>query len=166
MRALLAVLVTGLAGTAGYHASVRPVPPSVRNAIVEGPRSRSEVLNAKDGSVEKVVWGNTGYTPLQYLVAFSQGEYYSYPSVSYAQGWSLIYFLREVVPQNKKYAAKWGHILDTYFFRKQKGDPKVQPPPPMMPKKAVRDPNEETIPTRIPTRAMLKQQGERRKAEP
>jgi hypothetical protein len=34
MRALLAVLVTGLAGTAGYHASVRPVPPSVRNAIL------------------------------------------------------------------------------------------------------------------------------------
>jgi len=34
MRALLAVLVTSLAGTAGFHASVRPVPPSVRNAIV------------------------------------------------------------------------------------------------------------------------------------
>ena len=27
----------------------------------------------------------------------------------------LVYFLREKVPQNKKWKEKWGHILDTYF---------------------------------------------------
>ena len=46
---------------------------------------------------------------------FTQGEYYSYPAISYAQGWSLVYFLRETVPKNKKWNAKWGKILDTYF---------------------------------------------------
>ena len=56
-----------------------------------------------------------GYTPLDRLTAFSQGEYYSYPDVCYAQGWSLIYFLREIVPKNAKWNAKWGTILETYF---------------------------------------------------
>ena len=49
------------------------------------------------------------------LVRFTQREYYSYPGVCYAQGWSLIYFLREIVPKNKKYSEKWGNILDVYF---------------------------------------------------
>jgi penicillin-binding protein 2 len=31
-------------------------------------------------------------------------------------------------------------VLDTYFFRKQKGDPKANPPPPLMPKKLKGDP--------------------------
>src|SRR5207247_5110242 len=44
-----------------------------------------------------------------------QGDYYSYPDVCYAEGWSLIYFLREIVPKNEKMNAKWGKILDTYF---------------------------------------------------
>jgi hypothetical protein len=81
----------------------------VKGAIIQGPRTFT--LGAKG---EKV-WGNTGYTPLQDLVRFSQSEYYAYPSVSYAQGWSLIYFLREIVPKNKKWNEKWGKILDTYF---------------------------------------------------
>jgi hypothetical protein len=56
-----------------------------------------------------------GYTPLNRLTAFTQGEYYSYPDVCYAQGWSLIYFFREIVPKNPKWNAKWGKILETYF---------------------------------------------------
>ncbi|MFV1958570.1 MAG: hypothetical protein ACC662_04060, partial [Planctomycetota bacterium] len=40
---------------------------------------------------------------------------YSYPGICYAQGWSFIYFLREIVPKNRKYKAKWGHILQIYF---------------------------------------------------
>lgn len=101
---------------------------TVRNAIVEGPRSRNEVTGAKPGE-SSIAWGNKGYTPLKDLVAFSQGDYYSYPGVSYAQGWSLVYFLREVVPANKKYAEKWGHILETYF-RVLKAA--VNEPPPAM----------------------------------
>lgn len=77
---------------------------TVRRAITEGPRER-----------EGDLWGNKGYTPLKHLVQFTQGQYYSYPGVSYAQGWSLIYFLREIVPKKKKWNAKWGKILDTYF---------------------------------------------------
>ncbi len=57
-------------------------------------------------------------------------------------------------------------ILDTYFIRKQKGDPKAQPPPPAMPKKAPRVGDSDETPIRIPTRAMLKKQGERRKVDP
>jgi len=85
----------------------------IKNALVEGTRGFSEVEDDK-GKKHKQ-WEGRGYTPLQDLVRFSQGEYYSYPSVCYAQGWSLIYFLREIVPNDKKYAAKWGKILDTYF---------------------------------------------------
>jgi hypothetical protein len=69
------------------------------------------------GATKRVAWDRSsgGYTPLEYFVRMTQGEYYAYPDVSYAQGWALIYFLREIVPQNKKYNEKWGKILDTYF---------------------------------------------------
>ena len=86
---------------------------TVRNAITAGPRPFTEETD-EQGNVRKR-WEPKGYTPLQDLVRFTQGEYYSYPGVSYAQGWALIYFLREIVPKNKKYNEKWGHILDTYF---------------------------------------------------
>ncbi len=86
---------------------------TVKGAIVQGPRAFTEETD-KDGNKRKR-WENKGYTPLEDLVRFSQREYYAYPGVSYAQGWSLIYFLREIVPKNKKYNAKWGKILDVYF---------------------------------------------------
>jgi hypothetical protein len=85
----------------------------IKSAIVEGERECTEDVD-DDGKVRRQ-WGGKGYTPLKDLVGFSRGEYYSYPSVCYAQGWSLIYFLREIVPNNKKYEEKWGHILDLYF---------------------------------------------------
>lgn len=57
-------------------------------------------------------------------------------------------------------------ILDTYFWRKQKNDAKATPPPPIVPKKMPHDPStDQERPTLIPTRAMLKKQGERRKAK-
>lgn len=85
----------------------------VKTAINQGPRKFA--VEKDDKGVEHKKWGNTGYTPLKDLVGFSQAEYYSYPSVSYAQGWSLIYFLREEVPKRKEWNAKWGKILPTYF---------------------------------------------------
>lgn len=87
---------------------------TIRNAIVQGERPFRVEKDEQTGE-ERRIWEPRGYTPLKDLVNFSQGEYYSYPGVCYAQGWSLIYFLREEVPKNKKYAEKWGHILDTYF---------------------------------------------------
>ena len=68
-----------------------------------------------------------GYTPLQDFTSFTQGDYYAYPSVSYAQGWSLIYFLREIVPKKADWNAKWGRILDVYFKTLQ-GTLAVTPP--------------------------------------
>ncbi|HEY5951133.1 MAG TPA: penicillin-binding transpeptidase domain-containing protein, partial [Kofleriaceae bacterium] len=56
-------------------------------------------------------------------------------------------------------------ILDTYYTRKQKGDAKALPPPPIVPKKMSHDAStDQERPTRvrIPTRAMLKKQGERK----
>jgi hypothetical protein len=88
---------------------------TVKNAIRQGPRTFEMKKDEQSGKERKVFASDKGYTPLKDLVAFSQGDYYSYPGVSYAQGWSLIYFLREEVPKNKKYADKWGKILDTYF---------------------------------------------------
>lgn len=86
---------------------------TVKDAIRKGPRERIITKDAQ--GKESVTWGNTGYTPLEHLVRFTQPDYYAYPGISYAQGWSFVYFLREVVPKNKEYKAKWGHILDVYF---------------------------------------------------
>ncbi len=88
---------------------------TVKAAIRQGPRTFTTKKDEQSGKELKVFASDKGYTPLKDLVAFSQGDYYSYPGVSYAQGWSLIYFLREEVPKNKKYAEKWGKILDIYF---------------------------------------------------
>src|SRR6185436_21015076 len=52
--------------------------------------------------------------------------------------------------------------LDTYYYRKQQKDPKATPPPPIIPKKLPRGVSSDEVPVRIPTRAMLKKQGERR----
>ena len=82
---------------------------TIRGAIVQGARP---IVAEKEGRRQ---YGAPGYTPLADFVRFTQGEYYSYPGVCYAQGWSLIYFLREIVPKNRKYREKWGHILTTYF---------------------------------------------------
>jgi hypothetical protein len=85
----------------------------IKNAINEGPRPFTVAKDDKGEEHKK--WGSKGYTPLKDLVGFSQREYYSYPSVCYAEGWSLIYFLREEVPKKKEWNAKWGKILPTYF---------------------------------------------------
>jgi hypothetical protein len=86
----------------------------VKAAIKAGP-SPYEEKTTEDGTSFKFDRSGGGYSPLKALVRMSKGEYYSYPGVSYAQGWSLVYFLREIVPKNKEWNAKWGSILDTYF---------------------------------------------------
>lgn len=85
---------------------------TVKSAIREGSRPFKIEVDEKTQK-EKKVWENKGYTPLADLVRFSQGEYYSYPGVSYAQGWALIHFLREGL--NRRQKEEWGHILDVYF---------------------------------------------------
>jgi hypothetical protein len=87
----------------------------VKAAIRAGPCSYEE-KKLPDGTRQRT-WERSGggYSPLVALVDMSQPEYYSYPGVSYAQGWSLVYFLREIVPKNPKWNEKWGKILPTYF---------------------------------------------------
>jgi hypothetical protein len=120
----------------------------VKGAIAAGPSPSSDGGTGRDGKPHKKFdRAKGGYTPLQDLVAFTQGEYYSYPGVSYAQGWSLIYFLREIVPKNPKWNAKWGKILDVYFDtlkaevnkKTPLGPKKVDPVPPPGPDPAMGD---------------------------
>ncbi len=87
----------------------------VKDAIKKGPCPCQETTDADGDPRWKWDRSGGGYSPLSALVKFPQGEYYSYPSISYAQGWSLVYFLREIVPKNKEWNAKWGGILQTYF---------------------------------------------------
>jgi len=132
----------------------------LKTALNQGPRS-CKVTKDAEGKETKV-WGNTGYTPLKDLVEFSQGDYYSYPSVSYAQGWSLVYFLREEVPRKKEWNAKWGKILPNYFeaLRRQAArdkqpkafEPPAPPPeqPPELPPAPPADPAGKTDPAPEP----------------
>ena len=94
----------------------------IKNALPKGPRTVTETtppfrIGSLDSGgthyVEDLQSG--GYTPLSTLVRMSQQEYYTDPGTHYAQGWSLVYFLREIVPANPKWNAKWGKILETYF---------------------------------------------------
>ena len=133
---------------------------TLKTALTQGPRS-CKVTKDAEGKETKT-WGNTGYTPLKDLVEFSQADYYAYPAVSYAQGWSLIYFLREEVPKKKEWNAKWGKILPTYFDTlkrlaandkrlKSFEPPEPPPPPPTDPTTHPTPPAEPTDPTAPPT---------------
>jgi hypothetical protein len=51
--------------------------------------------------------------PWKDIIRYEQAQYYANPAICYAQGWSMIYFLRT----SKLVAAKpeWARILPTYF---------------------------------------------------
>src|SRR5205085_4217671 len=86
------------------------------DAIKAGPAA-FEMTETTDDHAPKFTFerDKREYVPLKALVRFSQRDYYSYPSICYAQGWSLVYFLREIVPKNPVWNEKWGKILETYF---------------------------------------------------
>ena len=90
--------------------------PVIKDAIRKGAIACEEV-KGDDGSTERIRIdpSGEGYVPLNIIVKMSQGDYYGYANVCYAEGWSLVYFLREIVPKNDKWNAKWGKILETYF---------------------------------------------------
>ena len=55
------------------------------------------------------------YVPLKKFLKYTQGEYYANAGLCYAQGWSFVYFLREIERRKiKKYKQYWG-LLDRYF---------------------------------------------------
>jgi hypothetical protein len=64
-----------------------------------------------------------GYVPLKDFVRYTQQQYYSRASLCYAQGWSLVYFLRHARD------AKYREILPKYFEvlkRELGGDPEEE----------------------------------------
>jgi len=55
------------------------------------------------------------YVPLEKFLKYTQGQYYANPGLCYAQGWSFVYFLREVERRKiRRYKKYWG-LLDRYF---------------------------------------------------
>jgi hypothetical protein len=107
---------------------------TIQKAIRNGPCPYQEKTDGDETQL-KFDRANEGYSPLKALVKMTQSDYYSYPYVSYAEGWSFIYFLREAVPKNPKWSEKWGKILDTYFnvlkeeVNKKRPLAPVKPPP-------------------------------------
>ena len=55
------------------------------------------------------------YVPLRKFLKYTQGEYYANPGLCYAQGWSFVYFLREVERRKIKKYEKYFGLLDRYF---------------------------------------------------
>jgi hypothetical protein len=107
---------------------------TIQAAIRKGPCPYQEKTEDEETRL-KFDRASEGYSPLKALVKMTQGDYYSYPSISYAQGWSFIYFLRDAVPKNPKWNEKWGQILETYFrvlkeeVNKKRPLAPVKPPP-------------------------------------
>jgi len=94
------------------------------------------------------------YVPLDKFLKYTQGEYYANPGLCYAQGWSLVYFLREVERRKiTKYKKYWG-LLDRYFDAIKRNVKSVQEggieglnePPPLPPEEEpVPEPTDPTV---------------------
>lgn len=79
-----------------------------------GGKFRADVFRWRTGIIANAFARKT-YVPLEEFLKYSQREYYTNPGLCYAQGWSLVYFLREVERRKiKKYEKYWG-LLDRYF---------------------------------------------------
>ena len=59
------------------------------------------------------------HVPLAELVRYEQPQYYANPYVCYAEGWSLVYFLRKSEQVAKR--PEWARILPGYFDGLKKG---------------------------------------------
>jgi len=59
------------------------------------------------------------HVPIGELLAYEQPQYYANPYVCYAEGWSLVYFLRKSEAVAKK--PEWAAILPTYFAELKTG---------------------------------------------
>jgi hypothetical protein len=74
----------------------------------------SNVFRWRTGTISDAL-STKSYVPLDQFLTYSQGQYYANAGLCYAQGWSLVYFLREVERRKlKQYQKYWG-LLDKYF---------------------------------------------------
>jgi hypothetical protein len=53
--------------------------------------------------------------PLEKFVRLNQRDYFAAGDQNYAQGWSLIWFLRQGTSRSKHWNAAWNQILDTWW---------------------------------------------------
>lgn len=75
---------------------------------------KADVFRWRTGIIANAIAQKT-YVPLDQFLKYTQGQYYANPGLCYAQGWSFVYFLREVERRKiKKYQKYWG-LLDKYF---------------------------------------------------
>jgi hypothetical protein len=79
-----------------------------------GRKFKADVFKWRTGIIANAL-ATKSYVPLKKFLKYTQREYYANPGLCYAQGWSLIYFLREVERRKiRKYEKYWG-LLDRYF---------------------------------------------------
>ncbi|MHC4939876.1 MAG: hypothetical protein ACYTHK_12975 [Planctomycetota bacterium] len=75
---------------------------------------KADVFRWRTGIIANAI-AQKRYVPLRDFLKYTQGQYYANPGLCYAQGWSFVYFLREVERRKiKKYKQYWG-LLDRYF---------------------------------------------------
>jgi len=79
-----------------------------------GKKFKSDVFKWRTGIITNAL-STKSYVPLRKFLKYTQGEYYATAGLCYAQGWSFVYFLREIERRKiKKYEKYWG-LLDRYF---------------------------------------------------
>jgi len=80
----------------------------------EGGKFNPAPFRWRTGTIATAIGSGT-FVPLKQFLKYTQAEYYANPGLCYAQGWSFVYFLREVERRKiKKYKQYWG-LLDKYF---------------------------------------------------
>jgi len=113
-------------GTGDFYSGYEYDKKRKRFELTENPwriRNIQEMLRQGVASRDKK---DFGYAPLQELVRWSQSQYYDKPDganpfgipghKNYAEGWSLIYFLRTGAQNKAKgWDPAWGSILDRYL---------------------------------------------------
>jgi hypothetical protein len=73
-----------------------------------------DVFRWRTGIIATAI-GQKSYVPLRQFLKYSQQQYYARAGLCYAQGWSFVYFLREVERRkDRRYKQYWG-LLDRYF---------------------------------------------------
>ena len=79
-----------------------------------GKKFVADVFRWRTGIISNAI-ARKSYVPLKKFLKYTQGEYYAKAGLCYAQGWSFVYFLREVERRKiKKYKQYFG-LLDRYF---------------------------------------------------
>jgi len=103
----------------------------------KGRKFEADVFRWRTGIIANALSQKT-YVPLRQFLKYSQRDYYANPGLCYAQGWSFVYFLREVERRKvKKYQKYWG-LLNRYFAAikanvkavQERGLEGLEPPPP------------------------------------